>query len=190
MTSETSLVKVLSPWADKNCGLFYETYLFMNAYKSLGSEQTVSDEMRLASCTDFLILASYIISAKNCLTDEIKQFLVEAHVPWVENLRNKKQIAQTIEKGANMSENEFDRYMKEERELLGDSVDKSILYCSLCLAGIDGLNTEEIIRYLRVGRHMGVSEEELNQLLVLYFQERAVIDGFKKNITGQSKSKL
>ena len=146
--------------------------------------------MRYAACSDFLILVSYIISAKNCLTNEIKHFMVEAHIPWVENLQSKDEIVQLVEKGANMTEDEFDRYMKEERGLIGDSVDKSLLYCALCCAGIDGLNTEEIIRFLRVGRHMGVSENELNQLLILYFQERALINRFKHNITGQSQSKL
>lgn len=183
-----SLVKVLSAWADKNCGMFYETHLWMNAYKSFGSQQTVSDETRNVACRDFIILTSFIASAKNCLTDEIKQFMVQAHAPWVENLHTKDAIAEMIEKGANMSEKEFDRYMKEERDLLGEQIDKSLLYCSLCLSGIDGLNTQEIIRFLRVGRHMGVSETELNQLLMLYFQERALIAGFKKNITGQSHS--
>ena len=42
---------------------------------------------------------------------------------------------------------------------------------------------------------MSVSENELNQLLMIYFHERALINGFKKNITGeqyqsQSQSKL
>ena len=58
-------------------------------------------------------------------------------------------------------------------------------YFALICCGSDGLNTEEIIRFLRVGRHMGVSENELNNLLVMYFQECNLNASFRKNILGQ-----
>ena len=53
---------------------------------------------------------------------------------------------------------------------------------------MDGLNAEEIIRFLRVGRHMGVTEEELNNILIAYFQESSLMQTFADDfVTPTSK---
>ena len=55
-------------------------------------------------------------------------------------------------------------------------------YGALLCSGVDGLNTEEIIRFLRVGQHMGVSEQELNDLLIMYFKEVDLTKDFRSKL--------
>ena len=72
-----------------------------------------------------------------------------------------------METGANMPESAFDVHMKQQKRLVGENVVKAILYLSLLFSGVDGVNTEEIIRFLQVGRHLNVPEKDSNDLLLI-----------------------
>ena len=182
------LIQLLKPLSKEEAGgLFSQTYLAMNAFSSFGADSTATDESRLSVVMDFTLIASYIASAKKSLTPEVRETLISIQYAWIAGLATREQIAAMVDKGIYMTQEEFDYYFKKERKALGDTINKAALYVALCASGIDGLNTEEIIRFLRVGRHMDISEKELNDLLVLYFHECSLIKAFHKNIVGQSK---
>ena len=181
------LVSILSPWASKPGGLFFLTFSGMISYSDYGSKNSADLQDRIRSISYFTIITAYIASAKQCLTDEVKNVLIDCQYAWGAAAVSKEKLAQLVDQGANMSQEEIDQIITNERQLVGTRMDKSVLYYALCCSGSDGMNSEEIIRFLRVGRHMGVSENELNNLLVTYFHECKLIKEFERNITGQQE---
>ena len=164
-------------------GLFAVIFSIMRAIPSFREGVDLSnDSQRLTITSNFTLIVSYITAAKGCLTNEIKNFIKKVQIPWMDGLTTEAGLDGLIEKGSNMSETEFDFYVEQECSLLGGKVKKYLLYWALCFSGIDGLNTEEIVRFLRVGRHMGVSEKILNNLLLMYFNECNLYKSFEDNI--------
>ena len=181
-------VAILEPWAKQPGGMFFHAYNVMLAFASYGKNSTVSNEERINTVRDAVILTSYIGSAKRCFTDEIKKLCVDSHYPWAAGLCSREEFVQWVEKGTRMSDHEADLVLQDwMKNTHNPNLAPAVLYQALCLSGSDGLNTEEIIRFLRVGRHFNFSEKQLNDLLILYFHECALMKAFYKNIVGQSK---
>ena len=183
---------ILSPWVDKPAGLFYNLFVGMTLYTDFSgyAKTPPTDEERRLTICDYTTVAAFIMSGKDCLTQEVKNHLRDASYSWGAGAVSKQEIESFIENGANMTQKDCDRYIKTERKLAGDkNFDKLVLYYALCNSGIDGLNTEETIRFLSVGRHMGVPEEELNQLLIMYFHEKNLMTQFLTNIAGKNDTK-
>ena len=137
MSSDTvghagNVVSVLSPWVGRPAGLFYHAFLAMNTYGEFaGSGVPPTDEERRMSVTDYTIVTAFIMSAKDCLTDEVRNQLANAAYAWGAQLYTKNELKQMIDKGANMTQEQCDRYIKTERKLAGKrNFDKTTLYVS------------------------------------------------------------
>ena len=178
---KADLTKVLKPWANERAGLLYVAFNAIKQHAEYGSDNTVSDSDRYIALRNGVLLISYISAAKNCLTQQVKDMIVEGYLGWSGGILSKDDLYKFVEDGANMNESAFDFYLKQEQNLVSKTVGKEVLYLSLVFSGVDGLNTEEIIRFLRVGRHMGVSEKDLNDLLVTYFHEISLIESFNSH---------
>ena len=175
---KANLIRLLKPWANKRAGLLYAAHMAIKQYAEYGADSTVSDVQRYILLRDTVLVISYITAAKNCLTQQVKDMIVDSLLGYGAGLVSKDDLYKLVETGSNMPEVAFDFYMKQDRNIAGQSIDKTILYLSLLFSGVDGLNTEEIIRFLKVGRHMGVSEKVLNNLLVTYFHEISLMEAF------------
>ena len=174
-------VAILEPWSKQPGGMFFHCNNLMNAFASYGKDSTIPTEDRIAGVRDSVMITSYIASAKSCLTDEIKKLCVDSHYPWLAGLCTRDKVKEWVEKGCNMTEKEADLCLIDiAKATHSPDMAKVELYHALCLSGSDGLNTEEIIRFLKVGRHFNVSEKELNDLLILYFHECALMKSFYK----------
>ena len=186
------LVNILNTWADKPGGLLHKSFDAMTMFADIGSQNTMSDDERIGAMRGFTLTTSYISAAKDCLTEAVIDTMISNSMAWSAGLVSKREVSSWVEQGANMTDDEFDLYIKQEDKLFGPRARKTILYTGLCYSGVDGLNTEEIIRFLRVGRRMGISEEELNELLITYFHECSLIQAFKRNVENRSmkQSKL
>ena len=176
--SQANLTQILSPWVGKPAGLLENAWASSKALVQIGAESTVSDIERYIGVRDFILLTSYIASAK--LTEEVKNVIVDTEHGWAAGLLTKDEIRKFVQVGSKMSQEMFDLYMKEERAVMGQQMNKTILYCSLLFGGVDGLNAEEIVRFLKVGKHMGIKEKELNDLLITYFHEKSLLNAFQQ----------
>ena len=174
------VAKILQLWADKPAGLLNLAYVAISSWRDVVVEDTHSIKEREMLGKDACYVIAYIASAKNCLTNDIKQLMGNHMEAW--NLISKDIALECVEIGSNMTEIEFDKYIKEQRDVFGDRINGGLLYGALQLSGSDGLNTEEIIRFLQVGRHMGMSEEYLNELLMIYFKEIDLLTDFRSKL--------
>ena len=100
----------------------------MTQWADYGSQSTVNNQVRVDGISDFLLIISYIASAKNSLTKDVKKLLIDSQYGWIAGLVTKDQLAKIVEKGASMTQDEFDTYIKKDRKLVGTRFDKTALY--------------------------------------------------------------
>ena len=180
--SKDHVSNILKPWVNQPAGLLFMSHAAMSSWQDYGKNESIDKKTWTEAATDMIRTVSYICAAKDCLTREVRIAIVDWSFGWSGQYLSKDKIERLVEEGSRMSDVDFDNHMKENRRLMGDRVNADVLYAALCCSGVDGLNAEEIIRFLRVGRSIGVSEEKLNHLLITYFHEASLIKAFETNI--------
>ena len=122
-----NLVNILHTWMDKPAGLLHKSFDAMTMFADIGSENTMNDEQRIGAMIAFTLTCAYITAAKNCLTQAVKDTMIANSMAWSAGLVSKREITDMVEKGANMTDGEFDEYIKQVDELFGPRAIKTIL---------------------------------------------------------------
>ena len=118
--NKANMISILTPWVDKPAGLFYSTITSMSISADYGSESSVTNEQRIAGVTNLTLIMSYIASChKDGLTKPAKDIIINTQYAWGIGLLTKEQIATIADKGANMTEKQFDYYFNQIKQILG-----------------------------------------------------------------------
>ena len=128
---EGDMALVLSPWVGKRAGLLFNSFVAMTSYAELagGNKDPPTNEEHKMTVADYTIVTAFIMSAKDCLTQEVKTQLTNAAYGWSARLFTKQECRELVERGANMTQEQCDKYIATERKLAGEKgFDKTALF--------------------------------------------------------------
>eukprot|EP01083_Nonionella_stella_P268430 907432_1 len=174
----------LALFKDQSNGLFYgafDKYIKFKAHH----DNSLSDEELLAEAEPYVFIVSYVMAADG-VDEKERDLFASAASLWTEGKMTLERANEMITEGATCKDEEV--VLEKAKQLSnqygsdnasGFNMMKSALYDALIFANGDGiLHETEIERFKYVGNLWGVSQDELNELLKLFYSEQKLLQDF------------
>eukprot|EP01083_Nonionella_stella_P175185 609323_1 len=174
----------LAVWKDQTNGLFYQTFEKYVKFQS-HLDNSLSDDEVVAEIEPYMFIVAYILAADG-IDEKERDLFASAASLWTEGKMTLERANEMITEGATCKDEEV--VLEKAKQLSnqygsdnasGFNMMKSALYDALIFANGDGiLHETEIERFKYVGNLWGVSQDELNELLKLFYSEQKLLQDF------------